>query len=64
MGWDKTRGLRWMVDEIQIPVWEQTYSLMTAWKSRIRKGTLECLIKIRVAQIEVINMSLASYAST
>ena len=53
-----------MVDETQSHVWEQTDSLMTTWKSRIKKGTLECLMKIRAAQIEVINQSLALYAST
>ena len=53
-----------MVDETQSPVWEQTDCFMITWKSRIKKGTLECLIKIPATQIEVINQSLTSYAST
>ena len=32
MGWGTSRGLRWMVDETQSPVWEQTNSLMTISK--------------------------------
>ena len=31
------------------------------WSTRIKKDTRECVIKIPVAQIEVIKQSLASY---
>ena len=64
-GWDSAKGLCWRVDETQDPVWEDTNSLnMTAWKSKIKKGTLECVLKILSAQIHVINESLASYNSS
>jgi hypothetical protein len=63
-GWDCAKGLRWRVDETQDPVWEETNSLMTAWKSKIKKGTLECVLKIPSAQIHVIHESLASYNSS
>jgi hypothetical protein len=61
-GWDSARGLRWKVDESQPPVWEHTNSLMTAWKSRIKKDTTECMLKIPLAQVEVINDSIAAYS--
>ena len=54
-GWDNERGLCWKVDEIEPPVWQHTDALMTAWKSRIKKDTQECMIKIPAIQIEVIN---------
>ena len=62
-GWDSTKGLHWKVDEFQIPVWENTNSLVTAWKSRVKKDTVECVLKIPIAQIDVINASLALYNS-
>jgi len=60
-GWDSERGLRWKVDIGDPPVWEHTNTLMTAWKSQIRKDTRQCLLKIPAAQINIINCSLASY---
>lgn len=60
-GWDSERGLRWKMDLADPPVWQETNALMTAWKSQIRKDTRQCFIKIPAAQIEVINLSLASY---
>jgi hypothetical protein len=60
-GWDSERGLRWMVDEANEPLWEKTDALMTAWWSSVKKTTVECMIKIPVPQIEIINLSLASY---
>ena len=42
-------------------MWEETNALMTAWSTRIKKDTRECVIKIPAAQIEVIKQSLASY---
>ena len=38
-GWDSERGLRWKVDTVDPPIWEETNALMTAWKSQIRKDT-------------------------
>ena len=60
-GWDSDRGLRWKIEEKEPPVWEESNALMIAWSTRIKKDTRECVIKIPVAQIEVIKQSLASY---
>ena len=60
-GWDSERGLRWKVDETEPPVWQHTDAFMTAWKSRIKKDTQECMIKIPAIQIEVINQSLTLF---
>lgn len=62
IGWDSPRGLRWKVDESHPPVWEHTDSLMTAWKSKIKKDTTECMLKIPLAQVEVINDSIVEYS--
>ena len=61
IGWDNERGLRWKVDKTEPPSWQHTDALMTAWKSRIQKDTMECMIKIPATQIEVINQTLASF---
>ena len=34
---------------------------MIAWKSRIQKDMVECIIKISATQIEVIKQTLASF---
>lgn len=60
-GWDSERGLRWKVAISDQPVWEDTNTLITAWKSQIRKDTRQCLLKIPAAQIDIIYRSLASY---
>ena len=60
-GWDSDRGLCWKIEEKEPPVWKETNALMTAWSTRIKKDTRECVIKIPAAQIEVIKQSLASY---
>ena len=59
--WDSSRGLRWKIEENEPPMWEETNALMTAWSPRIKKDTRECVMKIPIAQIEVIKQSLASY---
>ena len=59
--WDSKRGLRWKVDEIEPPVWQHTDAFMTTWKSRIKKDTQECMMKIPAIQIEVINQSLTLF---
>ena len=63
IGWDSAKSLCWKVDETQSLVWENTNSLVTAWKSRVKKDTVECVLKIPSVQIDVINGSLASYNS-
>ena len=60
-GWDSDRGLRWKIEEKELPVWEETNALMTTWSTQIKKDTREGVIKIRAAQIEVIKQSHASY---
>ena len=59
--WDNKRGLRWKVDETEPPIWQHTDALMTKWKSRIQKDTVECMIKIPAIQIEVINQTLVLF---
>ena len=59
--WDIKRGLRWKVDETEPLVWQHTDAFMTAWKSRIKNDTQECMIKIPAIQIEVINQSLTLF---
>ncbi len=59
-GWDSPNGLRWKIDDCQEEVWEETSSIMTAWKSRVKKGTMECVLKIPLDQIKIIHDSIAS----
>ena len=59
--WDCKRGLRWKVDETEPPIWQHIDAFMTAWKSRIKKDTQECMIKIPAIQIEVINQNLTLF---
>ena len=59
--WDNERGLHWRVDETEPPIWQHTDALMIAWKSRIQKDIVECMIKIPATQIEVIKQTLASF---
>ena len=60
-GWNNKKGLRWRVDETEPLIWQHTDALMTAWKSRIQKDTVECMIKIPATQIEVIKQTLSSF---
>jgi hypothetical protein len=41
--------------------WEHTDSIITAWKSRVRRDSVECMIKILVEQIAIIHDSIATY---
>ena len=52
---------RWM--KPQNMVWKNTDSLVTAWKSWVKKDIMECVFKIPSVQIDVINGSLALYNS-
>jgi hypothetical protein len=45
------------------PQWEHTDSIITAWKSRARRDSAECMIKIPVEQIAIICDSIAMYAN-
>ncbi len=60
LGWDSANGLRWKIDDCQEEVWEDTSSIMTAWKSRVKKDTTECTLKIPLDQIKVIHDSIAT----
>jgi hypothetical protein len=60
-GWDSETGLRWMIEESNGPQWEHTDSIITAWKSRVRRDSAECTIKILVEQIAIIRDSIATY---
>ena len=59
--WDSDRGLCWKIEEEEPPMWEETNALMKAWSTQIKKDTCECVIKMPIAQIEVIKQSHASY---
>jgi len=59
--WNSKRGLRWKVHEAKPPLRKETNALMIAWWSPIKKETIECMIKIPAAQIEIINLNLALY---
>jgi hypothetical protein len=52
-----------MIEESNVPQWEHTDSIMTAWKSRIQKDSTECKIKILADQIAIIRDSLATYGT-
>ncbi len=60
-GSDSPNGLRWKVDDNQGEVWESIDSIMTAWKSKIKKDTMQCTLKIPLEQIKIIHESLAVY---
>ena len=60
-GWDSDKRLRWKVDELQPPVWENTNSIVTAWKSKVKKDTVEYVLKIPRATVNIINSSLSSF---
>lgn len=63
IGWDSVKGLRWKVDDTQPPLWENTASLMTSWKSKVKKDTTECTLKIPVDQIKVIHDSIVEFSN-
>jgi hypothetical protein len=62
-GWDFETGLCWKIEELNGPQWEHTDSIITAWKSRARRDSAECMIKIPVEQIAIICDSIAMYAN-
>jgi hypothetical protein len=59
--WDSETGLRWKIEELNGPQWEHMDSIITAWKSRVRRDSAECTIKIPVEQIAIIRDSIATY---
>jgi hypothetical protein len=60
-GWDSEIGLRWKIEELNGPQWEHMDSIITAWKSRVRRDSAECMIKIPMEQIAIIRDSIATY---
>jgi hypothetical protein len=62
-GWDSAAGLHWKVEDSNGLQWEHTDSIMIAWKSRVRRDTTECTIKILSDQITIIRDSIATYGS-
>jgi hypothetical protein len=46
MDWDSEARLRWKVEESNGLQWEYMDSIMTAWKSRVRRYSTEGTIKI------------------
>jgi hypothetical protein len=43
--------------------WSHTDCIMTAWKSRVRSGTVDPKMSIPTKQISIINFSLEAYES-
>ena len=59
LGWDSPAGgLQWKIDEEQLPQWECTQSLLTAWKPRIRRDSANPTVKIPRNQVKIIQDSL------
>jgi hypothetical protein len=55
--------LCYKIEESNGPQWEHTDSIMIAWKSRIRRDSTDCTIKIPANQITIIRDSIATYGS-
>ena len=53
--------MQWKIDDSQPPVWEHTNSMMSAWKSGIRDGTKNPIMKIPSLQVSIIKESLAVF---
>jgi hypothetical protein len=60
-GWDSETRLRWKIEELNSPQWEHTDSIITPSKSRVRRESEECMIKIPVEQIAIIRDSITTY---
>lgn len=59
-GWDSVNGLQWKIDDSQPEHWEDTDSLLTSWKSKVRKSTKTCKLKIPQLQIDIIRASIST----
>lgn len=57
-GWDSEAGLQWKIDHDQLPDWEHTESLLTAWKPRVRRDSVRSTVKIPRVQVQIILDSL------
>jgi hypothetical protein len=53
----------WCEDKGFLPSWSHTNCVMTAWKSRVRSGTIDSKMGISTKQISVINVSFEAYES-
>jgi hypothetical protein len=53
--------MQWTIEDSQPPVWEHTNSMMSAWKSGIRDGTRNLIMRIPSLQVNVIKESLAMF---
>jgi hypothetical protein len=61
--WDSKEGNVWCEDNGFLPSWSHTDCVMTAWKSRVRSGTVDPKMRIPTKQISIINVSLEAYES-
>lgn len=61
-GWDSLDGLQWKIDDTQLPQWESTESLLTAWKPRIRRDSARPVVKIPRNQVQIIQANLMTDA--
>ena len=62
-GWDGERSMQWRIDDSEPPMWEHTNSIMSAWKSGIRGGTMNPTMRILFVKVNVIKESLAMFDS-
>jgi hypothetical protein len=62
-GWDSEARLRWKIEDSNGQQWEHIDSIIIAWKSRVRRDSMECTIKILVDQVAIIRESLAAYGN-
>ena len=61
IGWDTKEGNLWCEDRSFQPNWSQTDCIMTAWKLRIRAGTVDPKIRIPKVQMNIIKGSVDVY---
>ena len=68
--WDTNVNLRWTIKKGVAIIWESTYSVLTAWKSRSQKQDgshsqdKAPTTKISRGQIQIIKTSLATLATS
>jgi hypothetical protein len=61
--WDSKEGNVWCEEKGILPCWSHADYVMTAWKSRVRSGTIDPKMRILTKQISIIKASLEAYES-
>ena len=55
------KGNIWREDRVISPTWLNTDCIMTAWKPRIREGTLGSRVSIPKQQIDIIKATIVAF---